>query len=75
MFAKVCVNGDEEHPLYGYLKAAKPGLLGSKFVKWNFTKFLVDKEGHAVERYAPTTTPESIEADIEKLLGDAAGSK
>jgi glutathione peroxidase len=68
LFAKIEVNGTEAAPLYQYLKKAKPGLLGSEAVKWNFTKFLVDREGTVVERYAPNTEPESIAGDIEKLL-------
>ena len=66
-FKKINVNGKEEAPLYTYLKSQKKGALGSR-IKWNFTKFLVDKEGNVVERYAPTTKPEDIEKDIEKLL-------
>ncbi|MCB1541750.1 MAG: glutathione peroxidase [Rhodoblastus sp.] len=69
MFAKVDVNGSDTHPLFEYLKKAKPGLLGSQNVKWNFTKFLVDKEGNPVARYAPQESPESLRKDIEKLLG------
>lgn len=65
---KIEVNGPGSHPLFGYLKSAKPGLLGTEAIKWNFTKFLVDREGEVVERYAPTTSPESIAADIERLL-------
>lgn len=68
MFAKIDVNGNEAHPLYQYLKKAAPGLLGSEGIKWNFTKFLVDRQGEVVERYAPATAPESIARDIEKLL-------
>jgi glutathione peroxidase len=68
MFAKIEVNGNEAHPLYQYLKKAAPGLLGSEGIKWNFTKFLVDRQGEVVERYAPATAPESIARDIEKLL-------
>ncbi|MFO1306132.1 MAG: glutathione peroxidase [Burkholderiales bacterium] len=68
MFAKVDVNGDDAAPLFKYLKAEKPGLLGSEAIKWNFTKFLVDREGNVVKRYAPNDTPESIAKDIEKLL-------
>jgi glutathione peroxidase len=68
MFAKVDVNGESAHPLWQWLKHEKPGLLGSEAVKWNFTKFLVDRNGRVVERYAPNATPESIAADIEKLL-------
>ena len=68
MFDKIDVNGDNAHPLYTYLKAEAPGLLGSKAIKWNFTKFLVDRDGKVVRRYAPKDTPEKIAADIEVLL-------
>jgi glutathione peroxidase len=68
LFAKIDVNGDAAAPLYQFLKKAKPGLLGSEAIKWNFTKFLVDREGNVVERYAPNTEPAAIAADIEKLL-------
>lgn len=68
MFAKLDVNGDDVHPLYAHLKSAAPGLLGSEMVKWNFTKFLVDREGSAITRYAPNTAPEELAGDIEKLL-------
>ena len=68
LFAKVDVNGTDAAPLYRHLKAAKPGLLGSEAIKWNFTKFLVDRKGNAVERYAPNAEPESLAGDIEKLL-------
>jgi glutathione peroxidase len=68
LFAKIDVNGDDTAPLYRYLKKAKPGLLGSEAIKWNFTKFLVDRSGNVVERYAPNTEPASLAADIEKLL-------
>lgn len=67
MFAKIDVNGTKAHPLYSYLKAAKSGLLGSS-IKWNFTKFLVDRGGKVVGRYPPTATPESLRRDIEALL-------
>ncbi|QXP82835.1 glutathione peroxidase [Methylococcus sp. Mc7] len=73
LFAKIEVNGDHAHPLYAYLKSAQPGLLGSEAVKWNFTKFLVDRNGEVVRRYAPTATPERIEPDLLPLL--AAGSE
>jgi glutathione peroxidase len=69
MFGKVDVNGDDAHPLWKWLKAEKPGALGIEAIKWNFSKFLVDRDGRVVERYAPTTEPEAIAADIEKLLG------
>jgi glutathione peroxidase len=68
MFAKVEVNGAGTHPLYAHLKKEAPGLLGSESIKWNFTKFLVDRDGRVVKRYAPTDTPEAIARDIEKLL-------
>ncbi len=69
MFAKVEVNGANAHPLYKYLTTAKKGLLGTTSIKWNFTKFLVDREGNVVERYAPTDKPESIAKDLKKYLG------
>lgn len=68
MFAKVDVNGDGAHPLFKHLTSAKKGLLGSEAIKWNFTKFLVGKDGQVIERYAPTTAPEAIVKDIEKAL-------
>ncbi len=66
-FSKIDVNGENEAPLYTYLKNEKGGILGTK-IKWNFTKFLVDREGNVVERYAPTVTPERIEPRIKDLL-------
>ena len=68
MFAKVDVNGDKAAPLYRHLKQAKPGLLGTQAIKWNFTKFLVDRDGKVVARYAPNDTPESFDADVAKAL-------
>lgn len=68
MFDKIDVNGDNAHPLYNFLKKEAPGVLGSKGIKWNFTKFLVNKDGKVVKRYAPTDKPESIKKDIEALL-------
>lgn len=68
LFEKVDVNGNNAHPLFEHLKNEAPGILGSKAIKWNFTKFLVDKNGKVVSRYAPTTKPEELLADIEKLL-------
>lgn len=68
LFAKIDVNGAQAAPLYQYLKAEAPGILGTKDVKWNFTKFLVNREGKVVKRYAPQDTPEKIEADIKALL-------
>ena len=64
MFSKVDVNGAEAHPLFIYLKREAPGLLGSEMIKWNFTKFLLDKQGKVVSRFAPTTTPDEIEQAI-----------
>lgn len=68
MFAKIDVNGEHTHPLYQYLKRTKPGVLGTERIKWNFTKFLVDKNGNVTRRYAPADKPEAIEQDVEKLL-------
>ncbi len=68
MFSKIEVNGDNTHPLYKYLKHQKSGFLGSESIKWNFTKFLVDKNGEVVERYGSSTEPKELEKDIEKLL-------
>ncbi|MGJ5178484.1 glutathione peroxidase [Bradyrhizobium oligotrophicum] len=67
LFAKIDVNGADAHPLYRFLKGEKTGLLGSA-IKWNFTKFLVDRAGHVVSRHAPTTTPEALRKEIEALL-------
>ena len=68
MMAKIDVNGANANPLYRWLSAEAPGLLGSKSIKWNFTKFLVDKEGRVLKRYAPTDTPASLALDIEAAL-------
>ncbi len=68
VFAKIDVNGANADPLFERLKAEAPGLLGTRAVKWNFTKFLIDRTGRVVHRYAPTTKPEDIAADIEALL-------
>jgi glutathione peroxidase len=72
MFAKIDVNGDQAHPLYDHLKKQKPGLLGSLAIKWNFTKFLVDRQGEVVARHAPTTTPKALTTEIETLLRQPA---
>ena len=72
MFAKVEVNGPGAHPLYRHLCAAAPGLLGSQAIKWNFTKFLIARDGRVLGRYAPTTRPQDIERDIERALGEPA---
>ncbi|GAA4747424.1 glutathione peroxidase [Nocardioides endophyticus] len=68
LFSKIDVNGDDAHPLFTWLRSEKGGLLGNR-VKWNFTKFLVGKDGQVIARYAPTTKPEKIAADLEKTLG------
>jgi glutathione peroxidase len=68
MFAKIKVNGDDAHPLYKHLKSEATGLLGTEGVKWNFTKFLVDKSGKVIKRYGSIDTPESIGKDLEKLF-------
>ena len=68
MFEKIEVNGEGTHPLYVFLKKEKKGLLGSEGIKWNFTKFLVGKDGKVIARYAPNATPESLGGDIEKAL-------
>ena len=72
MFAKIEVNGPDAHPLFQYLKAEAPGVLGSEAIKWNFTKFLVDKTGAVKERYAPTTKPSDLEPAIKALLNTPA---
>ena len=68
MFSKIDVNGQNAAPLYNYLKREQGGLLWMDSIKWNFTKFLVDREGNIVDRYAPSTKPESIKESVEKLL-------
>ncbi len=68
MFARIDVNGADAHPLYNWLKEEKPGLLGIEAIKWNFTKFLVDRSGRVVERFAPTVRPEELRSAIEALL-------
>ena len=68
MFAKIDVNGSHTHPLYKYLKHEAKGLLGSEAIKWNFTKFLVDKDGHVVKRYAPAETPKGMEKEVAAAL-------
>jgi glutathione peroxidase len=69
LFAKIDVNGSDAHPLYQFLKSSEPGLLGTEAIKWNFTKFLVGRDGKVIKRYAPATKPEAIEADIAEALG------
>lgn len=71
MFSKVDVNGANAHPIYKFLKKEAPGLLGTEGIKWNFTKFLVDKSGHVIKRYSPTDTPQDIEKEVNLLLQQA----
>ena len=68
MFEKVDVNGENEHPIYSYLKQQKSGFLGSKNIKWNFTKFLINKQGQVIKRFGSTTKPEKLESTLSKLL-------
>jgi glutathione peroxidase len=68
MFSKIDVNGENTHPLYMYLKANSSGVMGTDMIKWNFTKFLVDRDGKVIKRYAPSTKPKEIEKDILKYL-------
>lgn len=68
LFQKIDVNGGNAAPLYQFLKSEKPGLLGTEAIKWNFTKFLVNREGHVVKRYAPNDKPEDIKKDLSKML-------
>jgi glutathione peroxidase len=74
MFGKINVNGAEAHPLYRFLKQARPGLLGLESIKWNFTKFLINKDGEPVKRYAPSDKPESLDADVETALAGAGSA-
>jgi glutathione peroxidase len=73
LFAKIDVNGANAHPLYQYLKHERHGLFGTEAIKWNFTKFLIDRVGNVIKRYAPTTKPEQIVGDIEQALAAPAG--
>jgi glutathione peroxidase len=68
MFEKIEVNGEGTHPLYRWLKSGAKGLLGSEAIKWNFTKFLIDRKGQVVDRFAPTTKPEELQSNVEALL-------
>ncbi len=68
MFSKIAVNGDDTHPLYKYLKSEQTGFLGTEGIKWNFTKFLVDRDGKVIKRFGSMTKPEEIAKTIEKLL-------
>jgi glutathione peroxidase len=69
MSSKLDVNGDHAHPLWQWMRQSEPGVFGTTAVKWNFTKFLVGRDGQVIARYAPTTTPEALTSDIEKALG------
>ena len=75
LFSKIDVNGAKAHPLYGYLKSAKPGILGTEAIKWNFTKFLVDQNGNVLKRYESKFAPKEIGKDIEELLQSNKVSK
>jgi glutathione peroxidase len=68
LFAKIDVNGSEAHPLYQYLKSEEKGIFGTEAIKWNFTKFLIDREGNVVKRFAPQTKPEDLETEVEAAL-------
>ena len=68
MMGKIKVNGSDAHPLWKFLKSEKPGILGSEAIKWNFTKFLIGRDGQVIKRYAPTDAPEKLRGDIEKAL-------
>jgi len=70
LFSKIDVNGTGTHPLYEFLKKSKPGFLGTKRIKWNFTKFLIDRNGKPLKRYSPQTTPDKIEKDLQTALGN-----
>jgi glutathione peroxidase len=72
MFAKVDVNGDQAHPLFRHLKSEAPGVLGTEGIKWNFTKFMIGRDGKVVKRYAPQTKPEDIAEDVDRLLAEQA---
>lgn len=73
MFAKISVNGADAHPLYAWLKSSRPGLLGTEAIKWNFTKFLLGRDGKVINRYAPADKPQALRTDIERALGQPAG--
>jgi glutathione peroxidase len=69
MFSKIDVNGSTTHPLYEFLKKTRPGFLGTRRIKWNFTKFLIDRQGRPIKRYSPQTKPAALERDIQSALG------
>jgi glutathione peroxidase len=68
LFAKIDVNGDDTHPLYKYLKSEEKGIFGTEAIKWNFTKFLIDREGKILKRFAPQTKPEDLDSEVEAAL-------
>jgi glutathione peroxidase len=72
MFAKIDVNGPNAHPLYQFLRGERKGIFGTEAIKWNFTKFLIDREGHVVERFGPSTEPKAMASQIESLLANPA---
>ena len=72
MFAKISVNGADAHPLYAWLKSSRPGLLGTEAIKWNFTKFLLGRNGQVIKRYAPADKPQALRTDIESALAQPA---
>ncbi|HMS03944.1 MAG TPA: glutathione peroxidase [Gemmatimonadaceae bacterium] len=72
LFAKIDVNGDSAHPLWKWMRHEEPGVLGTEAIKWNFTKFLIGRDGRVIERFAPTSTPESLVEAIERALGESA---
>lgn len=74
MFAKIEVNGPNTHPLYAYLKHVRPGIFGTGKIKWNFTKFLIDRQGRAVARFAPSKKPEALAGEIERLLNESSSN-
>jgi len=73
LFSKVCVNGTAAHPLFDHLKTAKPGIFGTPAIKWNFTKFLIDREGRVAARFAPATKPEALDSAIAALVKNKSG--
>ena len=75
LFAKIGVNGSGAHPIYKYLKKEQPGIFGSETIKWNFTKFLINREGKVLKRYAPSDTPEKIEDDLRGMIELSTGDK
>lgn len=75
MFAKIDVNGEHAHPLFKYLTQKAPGFLGSKAIKWNFTKFLITRDGEVYKRFAPKTSPDKLSSDIQQLLAQDNGSR